>query len=219
MNEIQNYFKENKYVVIRNFLSTDLCTVFYEYCKTKVSVMDYKSTYVRSDFNKIWDGMFGDGQINDTTYSCYGDILFDTLLKLSLNKMIEYTGLNLSPNYSYWRFYQKHDVLKRHMDRDSCEISTTLCLGFDISDVDNDKYPNYNWAMWVKNDDGTEIPIQLSPGDMIIYRGCEIEHWRDKFLGKNQAQVFMHYNDINTTRDHKIYDGRPMLGLPKTKRD
>jgi len=48
---------------------------------------------------------------------------------------------------------------------------------------------------------------------MIIYRGCELEHWREPFWGKNHAQVFLHYNEKGGEYDF-LYDGRPLLGMP-----
>ena len=44
--------------------------------------------------------------------------------------MEKHTGLKLSETYSYARIYKKGDVLHRHKDRYSCEIST-LNLGGD----------------------------------------------------------------------------------------
>jgi hypothetical protein len=48
-----------------------------------------------------------------------------------------------------------------------------------------------------------------------MYSGCDIEHWREAFPGKNCGQVFLHYNDA-TKKDAKTnkYDTRPFLGLP-----
>jgi hypothetical protein len=50
---------------------------------------------------------------------------------------------------------------------------------------------------------------------MLIYSGCELEHWRDPFPGKNCGQVFLHYNNVNTPNSEtNKYDTRPHLGLP-----
>jgi hypothetical protein len=117
-------------------------------------------------------------------------------------------------NYSYWRLYQKDSILKRHLDRKSCEISTTLCLGYDISDVDQNVYPDFDWPMFIKDKNNNEIPIHLKPGDMLIYRGCEVEHWREPFIGTNHAQVFLHYNDANG-ENPIANDNRRCLGVPK----
>jgi hypothetical protein len=55
--------------------------------------------------------------------------------------------------------------------------------------------------------------VILQPGDMVIYRGCDIKHWRDPYDGNQQIQVFLHYVDVNGKyADHK-FDKRPMLGL------
>jgi hypothetical protein len=57
-------------------------------------------------------------------------------------------------------------------------------------------------------------------GDMIIYQGCELEHWREKFEGENCGQVFLHYNDASKeTAEENKYDERPFLGLPSWFKD
>jgi len=59
------------------------------------------------------------------------------------------------------------------------------------------------------------LKIDLEPGDMLIYSGCELEHWREEFKGKDCGQVFLHYNDAKkkTAKANK-FDTRPFLGLP-----
>lgn len=212
--EIQQYFKDNSYVVIRKFLPEALCVVLYEYCKNKAAAADYKSMFAPESYNRDWDGYFDDHQAPGA-YSIYGDVIMDSLLKLSHPMMQDFTGCPLYYNYSYWRLYEKNNDLKRHIDRESCEISTTLCIGYDVSNVDQNVYPDYDWPMWVKNNKtGEELPVHMKPGDMIIYRGCDVEHWREPFIGNNHAQVFMHYNDANG--DYKIHqDNRELLGIPK----
>lgn len=212
--QIQEFFKENNYVVIRNFLDPNTALLLAEYSKNIVRAVDFKSTFLPQEYNSEWDGSFGDPQVPGMTFYRYGDPLFDTLMVLSTQTMETYTGLELSPNYTYWRFYQKGDELKRHRDRGSCEISTTLCIGYDVSDVDSKVYQNYNWPMFVEGKNGEELPVHMNPGDMIIYRGCDVDHWRDKFLGVYHTQVFMHYNDKNGAINN-IYDGRPFVGIPK----
>jgi hypothetical protein len=89
-----------------------------------------------------------------------------------------------------------------------------MCLGYDLSNIDLQKHPDYNWPMLVKVKNKA-IPIHLKPGDIIIYRGSKIEHWREPFLGKNQAQLFLHYVEYDKNTHKKLLnDGRPFLGLP-----
>ena len=95
--------------------------------------------------------------------------------------------------------HKKGDVLARHKDRYSCEISTTMNLGGD------------EWSIYVEPD----IEINLKPGDMLMYRGCDLEHWREPFGGDECAQVFLHYNNKASKDSEKnIFDRRKHIGLP-----
>jgi hypothetical protein len=213
MNEIENYFKEHKYVVIRKFLEPHVAAIVYKYMLTRAQATDYKYMNDRQFYSPRWDGRWNDPQSLDN-FSSYGDPLIDSILELATESMCQYTGLHLIPNYSYWRLYEKGSVLDRHVDRPSCEISTTLCIGWNSENIKNE-IPDYNWEIWVKDPiTNKETAIDLEPGDMIIYRGCEIEHWREKYKGLHHAQMFMHYSDANGPFK-TVYDGRPLLGIPK----
>jgi hypothetical protein len=51
---------------------------------------------------------------------------------------------------------------------------------------------------------------------MLVYKGNLLQHWRDEFTGTDCAQVFLHYNDVNTEGSKKNrYDGRVTLGIPR----
>ena len=50
---------------------------------------------------------------------------------------------------------------------------------------------------------------------MLIYSGCELEHWREPFEGQLCGQVF-HYNHADGQfAKSNLYDKRPMLGIVK----
>ena len=55
--------------------------------------------------------------------------------------------------------------------------------------------------------------MNLAQGDMLVYKGVLLEHWRDPFEGKHHAQVFLHYNNAIKKKAIK-FDGREMVGLP-----
>ena len=60
---------------------------------------------------------------------------------------------------------------------------------------------------------GTKVLLDV--GDMLVYSGCELEHWREPFEGNTCGQVFLHYNHVNGPFAEKNrFDKRPMLGLP-----
>jgi hypothetical protein len=85
-----------------------------------------------------------------------------------------------------------------------------LCLGYDISNIED---KNYSWPFFVKSLNNKENSIDLKPGDLIIYKGCEIDHWRNAFKGLNHSQVFLHFNEKNG-QYNVVNDGRFFLGLP-----
>ena len=210
------YFEENHFVKVNNFISTEQASFLYDYVKLSTHRCAHLEN-TQMTFDEDVYGCFNDSQAPGD-YSKYGDLVFDTLLARKLPEMEILTGKKLIPTYSYYRLYTTNTELKRHKDRPSCEISTTLCLGYDVSNVDLEKYTDWDWPMFVgpkTGERGTEgVPIHMKPGDMIIYRGCELEHWREPYWGKNHAQVFLHYNEYIENQNNMMYDGRTALGLP-----
>jgi hypothetical protein len=211
-------FKKNKYAVIKKAISKDFALFLYNYLliKRQTAKTLFESKYI-SPFESMY-GIWTDEQVPGT-YSHYADIAMETLL-LKLQPMMEKeTGLKLIPNYSYTRIYKNGDILKRHKDRFSCEISTTLNLGgepwpiyIDPTGSDNviDEYNNI-----MKPNAPKGIEVNLKPGDMLVYRGNLLEHWREPFQGQDCAQVFLHYTNVKTPNaEENIYDKRPHLGLP-----
>jgi hypothetical protein len=164
----------NKYQVIKNALSYELANFIFNYFMLKRDAAKFMY-----DNNIIHDnGMFGtwtDAQIPNT-YSHYADPVMETLLMKVLPKMQQETGLQLIPTYSYARLYKKGDELKRHKDRPSCEISTTINLGGDpwpifIDDTgsDNviDEYKNIHKPNAPK---GTKVLLDVGENEVICYK-------------------------------------------------
>ena len=198
-------FKKNKFSVLKKAISKELANFCYTYFANKKRVAEILlDTKYISPFTEYW-GTFNDKQVPNT-YSHYADLVMETLLQELKPIMEKHTGLKLSETYSYARFYKKGDILARHKDRFSCEVSTTLNLG-------GDPWPIYLDPTGKFGREGIEI--DLEPGDMLIYSGCLLEHWREEFKGKNCAQVFLHYNNVRSKDAKKNHlDGRPYLGLP-----
>ena len=203
-----DFFKKNKYIVIKQAISKDLATFVANYFCMQKQVLD---TCRKQRYLSPYEDLIGyyedpiDGQIPNT-YSCYADRAMETLMLKCQPEMEKVTGLKLYPAYTYARIYKKGDELKRHKDRFSCEISTTMNLG-------GDPWPIYLEPSGEQGKKG--IKIDLKPGDMLVYSGCELEHWRNKFKGKECVQVFLHYNDKKTPGSKEnMFDKRPHLGLP-----
>ena len=198
-------FKKQKYLIIKKAISTDMANFIYGYFsfKRRVAKKFFEERYI-SPFNTEW-GFWSDEQVPNT-YCHYADIAMETLLERVKPKIEKETKLKLIPTYSFARLYKEGDILKRHKDRFSCEISATMFLG-------GEPWELYIEPSGQKNKKG--IKILQKPGDILIYSGCELEHWRETFKGKNCCQVFLHYNKAGSTQAKKNkFDRREFLGLP-----
>lgn len=198
---------KNKIHIIKNAYSKDLMTFLSEYLflKRKVVTRLIKDNQI-ADCAEEWGKINGDPQVNET-YSHYADLCAEILLERGVNIIKEKTGIEVTPTYSYLRIYKHGDSLERHKDRYSCEISATLNI-----------YKDKDWPIFAdpsgkENQDGT--PIELEPGDLMLYKGEEIEHWREIFYGEDHIQVFLHYNKKGSERsEQNKFDTRDFLGLP-----
>ena len=212
-------FKKNKYTIIRQAISKDLATFVANYFSMQKQVYDTcRQTRYISPYETLIGYYESENEQIPNTYSCYSDIAMETLLLKCQPVMEKTTGLKLYPAYTYARIYKKGDELKRHKDRSSCEISTTLNLGGDSWPIYLE--PNTNVGIPKEDNEFTfesnnpGVKVDLEPGDMLVYSGCVLEHWREPFEGKMCAQVFLHYNNLETQGEENKFDGRSHLGLP-----
>jgi len=149
--------------------------------------------YVQSKINDICDP---DPEIPDSP-SFYRDVEMNKV-QHNLHSLIESTtGKELYPTYNYFRLYKNKSELMRHVDRPACEVSVSLCVGF----------KGNNWNLWIKDlSNGKETESILEPGDMLVYQGCEAEHWRKIYDGELHCNVFIHFVDKNGPNKNCIYD-------------
>ena len=191
-------FKKTGYQIVRKALSKELTSFCYSALKVRKEALE---RMIKDGCKEAEDrnyGTIGDGQIKDS-FSIYSDSTMETL-SLVLKPTIEKTTKKkLVPTYTYARVYKKGDILWPHKDRHSCEYSITLALG-------GDKWPIYM--------DGIEL--NLNPVDLAVYKGCEIEHWRNEFKGKECVQCFLHYNEINEKA--LPFDMRSYIATPLSTR-
>jgi hypothetical protein len=182
LKENASIFERNRYVVLPALLQNPALAQAYQYACLMAS-----SGKMRTD----------DDQVSGTP-SAYGDFIMDGLLEKLLPDIERACGEALFPTYSYFRVYKRGDILREHTDRPSCEISTSLCLGFE---------DGRSWPIWIKGPNGV-FSADLQPGDALLYRGIECPHWRDAFEGSRQAQVFLHYVTQNGPNAEWKFDKR-----------
>ena len=212
-------FKKNKYQVIRGAVSKEVADIAYKYLQVSAEADNWMlNNGITHAGNKLV-GNFNDPQVPNS-YAKYSDRLMEILLVKTIDVMQKKTGLKLVPTYSYTRLYRTGNILNRHKDRPSCEISTTLCLGGDHWPIyldptgQNTVIDEYKGI--IKPGAPVGVEVNLKPGDMLIYSGWELEHWRKPFEGKLCGQVFLHYNHADGPfAKTNLYDKRPMLGIVK----
>lgn len=186
-------FERDRYVVLPSLLKEPQLSQFFRHARNKAHAGRMNS---------------GDDQVPGTPCS-YGDLMMDGLMNKLLPEIEESSGLKLFPTYSYFRVYKRGDTLAKHIDRPSCEISVSLCLGFEEGKT---------WPIWIEAPGG-KFSVSLQPGDALLYRGTECAHWREAFEGNGLAQVFLHYVDQNgPCAEWKFDKGRSTAGLQSAPR-
>jgi hypothetical protein len=188
MTDLADLFAQKKYVVVRSCLKDPELSLLYRYACKRAQI----------------GTMFLDGT-SSGAWSAPGDCFMDGLLVDLLPFAEEVSRAKLFPTYSYFRVYSRGDVLEKHTDRPSCEISLSLCLGYQAERP---------WPLQVEGPAGASS-VELAPGDGLLYRGIECPHWREPMDGEQTAQVFLHYVDQNGPYAEWKYDKRPALSFKK----
>ena len=146
---------------------------------------------------------YGDDHVKNA-YSGYGLPSTELLLRIVMPKISEITNCRLCPTYSYARIYLQGAELPKHVDRPSCEISATLAISYNSPRI---------WPIFIETNRGT-VSIKLEQGDALVYSGIDIPHWREKFDGEYQIQVFLHYIREDGQYKEFIFDKRSHLDTP-----
>lgn len=196
-------FRKKGYTVVKGAVTPELRDVITQYAL----------------FDEMQD-FTPDGQQVPNAHSKYADPAMETMLLHLHSKVERRTGLTLHPTYSFYRVYRNGDELKPHTDRPSCEISATVCFNYSYYHYDNSGYDeygaqsareSYEWPIYM---DGARIV--MSPGDMVIYRGIDLQHWREPFSPPGDdwhVQAFFHYVDANGPHADYKYDKRTSIGM------
>lgn len=190
-----------KYKYIQNALTKQNCEELIKYIQK--SVENGTTVY--------------DNQVQNA-YSVKGGPVLEKILEDLTPRMEIETGKKLYPTYAYARLYQKGSELHCHVDRDPCEYSATITLG----------YAKHNWPLFI-SEHGEETDLgrynirgelcrvknlkkfDINIGDALLYKGCDHPHWREKLKGQWHAQIFLHYVDQDGKNSKYKYDKRPSL--------
>ena len=186
-------FQEKGYTLIKGFLDPQAVATISRYFE-----------YKHKRYPEINDSVTSYDE--SSKISWYADPLIETVLYNSTTEIEEITGLKLFPSYSYSRIYLNGDELKPHTDRDACEISIT-CHVATVGEP---------WPIYMQAPGKEATKHILEPGDVCVYKGCEIKHWREKAVNTDiNVQFMLHYTDQNGPNTSYKFDGRVSLGLKK----
>jgi hypothetical protein len=192
-----NVFNKFNFCLVKSAISAELRDFITQY-----ALFDEMQNFQAE--KNMFDGYLN-AQVPDA-HSKYADPAMEALL-LQLQPILEEnTGLKLFPTYSYFRVYRNGDSLAPHRDRPACEISATICFNFNYND------PSYTWPIYIEN-----TRISMDPGDMVIYKGCDLNHWRDELQVDDNSwhvQGFFHFVDQQGPYTSEKFDKRDTIGAP-----
>jgi hypothetical protein len=173
------FSEERGYLYLQDFVDKDSCRLMTE-----------------SLMNAVKDG----GGVNDP--QCPHSPAFYEGFEVAqmelLPELEKITGKKLLKTYNYCRLYQPGEILEKHTDRESCEYSITLNIGFSGA----------TWPFFIETSSGEIVKMEMNVGDAILYKGIERPHWREKYSqGDWQAQIFFHYVDAEGAyKNHSIFE-------------
>ena len=151
--------------------------------------------YAGREFKKDCVTQFAkpDSQVPNSP-AIYGHHLIDQILISKIFYMNDLIGERLYPTYCYARWYKHGAELKPHIDAEACEVSVTVNLMGDP------------WPFFIMKPNNESVSITLKPGDAIVYKGMQADHWREPFEGKECIQAFLHYVKIFGPNYHQAFD-------------
>jgi hypothetical protein len=163
----KDIFYSNNYLILNNFIESKRAEELYKQFKEDVKT--------NPQFFLVDDQC-------PLSFSIYNYKPFLNILCEKIKDVSDVMEESMLPTYTYARIYKNNEILEKHVDRPSCEISITLHLGGD-----------HEWPIWMTKPNGEEVSIELKPGQAVMYNGVVSTHWRDKFKGFEYGQVFLHY--------------------------
>ena len=129
----------------------------------------------------------GDGQ-SSRRYVAYNDSVARFFHRQIARAVSEIAGEPVKPSYVYMASYLSGAELKKHVDREQCEFSVTLCL-----DYSPEPAVATPWPICLQTPSST-VTVYQSIGDGLAYRGARLPHYRSKLgEGQTSTSIFFHY--------------------------
>lgn len=184
-------FQSDGYVKVENLVDAQTISTISKYFENRINRKEWLPDPVNSHASR---------------FGKHADPLIEVLLASCQHVIEQHTGLLLEPTYSFSRVYQGEEELTPHTDRPACEISVTVNVACTMAEP---------WPIWMQYKDRNPVKCMLNPGDAVIYKGCDVTHWRRPLpKGEINPQFMLHYVSKNGPNLGHRFDGRAALGLP-----
>jgi hypothetical protein len=129
----------------------------------------------------------GDRQ-NPDRHSWYADPVgryLQTRLAAAIGSV---TGSPARPAFTFFFGYPTGSRLEPHTDRRQAQLSVTLQLDHEPATTGRT-----GWPLRFRFPDGRRAAADLAPGDMVVYRGREVEHSRDRLTDGRSSVLVLEY--------------------------
>jgi hypothetical protein len=190
----KNTLSELGIVVLRQFITPEQMTLCREYLQSVkdryANRVGLSSEYIEND------------QHHPDTFSFYSPLCTEVLLLKVLPEVEVLAGIKLVPSYSYARTYYQGSFLEKHTDRRCSQFGISICLDKDGPE----------WPLVIIDKGGQSHSVELSCGDAVMFLGMQLEHYRDKYVGRSQTQIFLFYMPQDDSLSNLYFDRRPSLG-------
>jgi hypothetical protein len=191
-------FATDNYEIVRQALSKELV----EYIKCITTVQEDSCLFTNPPTLEN-PYPYSCGQVSKS-FSWYSAPHTEGLMVYLKPVLERVTQKRLHESYTFYRIYYNEGILRRHTDRPSCEFSATICIE-----------KTHDWPIFFEKLDGTVSEINMNEGDLVVYKGMILPHWREEYKGGRHTQIFIHFVDADGPFKSYRYDRRPVLGITK----
>ena len=135
----------------------------------------------------------GDGQ-SPRRYVAYNEPVARFFHRHLAAQFSAVAGEPIHPSYVYVASYLSGAELQKHIDREQCEFSITLCLDFSPEPA-----LATPWPICLDTPTG-RVTVFQALGDGLAYRGTRLPHHRSRLgKGRTSTSIFFHYVSADFT--------------------
>lgn len=172
------FFETNGYLYIKDIFTKEQCLRF----AGLMLAMKEESMLTYEIDNPYVGNSFGRGTIPQ-----FENALRE--LQPRIEKELNLEG-KIKPSNSYARIYYTGSKLEEHVDREGLDYTLSITLLNNL---------NKEWPLWVIDNLGNKVPLNIGMGDGGIIRGTETKHWREPLICSDDEfiiQLFLHWSLI-----------------------